>query len=166
MTRTIEFYYHKAMDLKGRLIFEKDGFWLCTPGKKQFVLFDDVGGISRLTYDRQASAIVVSYSYKNPNKYRIELKNGQNFEFCVSHKEENAYQASIDRLRKKIYGFNKLGFGLTSKVQSVTAAARRVQDTQFEREMPPREFTLEKAIAALLQHCAIELNDLTEDDVL
>ena len=159
MAGKIEFHYHKVIDLKGYFIFESNGFWVYTFGRKQFVLNTEVGGVSRIVYDRRT---FWGFSQASPNKYRIELKNGQNLEFCIAHKEEDAYQASINRLQRKIYGHNRLGVALVSKIKSVEAKTRRQQDKQFAKDMPPREFTLEKAIAAVLRRCAIELNDQTE----
>jgi hypothetical protein len=161
MAEKIEFYFHHIFDLKGSFSFEADGFTISSFFRRtRYVSYAEVAGISRLYYERARSVVNVVISEASPNKYRIALRDGCSIEFLVARREENAYRRSMERLRRKIYGGNRLGVHL--RIKNADAKTLRERDKQFKREAPPRDYSLEKAITALLIHCGMELDDQTQ----
>jgi len=159
MSEVIKFSYHHIIDLKGCFTFETDGFEISSFGKKRYIRYSEVTGVTRLFYDRPQTVVNVTIHAANPNKYRIELANGKNIDFCVAHKEEDSYKKAIARLNKEIFGINRLG--VQFRLKTVDEITQRQREKEFERRMPPRDYSLEKAIAVLVRRCALELDDQT-----
>ena len=155
MQETINFKHHKIFDIKTSFVFgDKD---VLIAGKH--INYVEIHNIVRTFYERTT---IWGLSYPNPNQYNIELKDGRNIRFRVAHSEEDAYQRELKAIQNKIYHTNSLGFGLTSTAKR-NAVNNRQKDIQFAKERPVRDFSLERAIEALLVKCGLTLLDLTDE---
>ena len=158
MQETITFSHNKFFDIKTSFIFGDEGVVIA--GKP--VKYTQIDGVTRTFYER---AMILGGSRPNPNQYNIELKDGCVIKFRVAHGEEDAYQRKLNALQNKIYRTNSLGFGL-ARTAARNAASNREKDIQFAKEMPVRDFTLERAIEVLMRKCGLELNDLTDEKII
>jgi hypothetical protein len=147
-------------DLSGKFILRKDNFDILTSKKIEYIYYSDIVEIKREYYEKTISLVLTNASQYNPGKYTIRLKNGYEYNFCVSDKEEKMYCKKIKQLNKKIYELNALGVHFnTKKIRAWMS--NKEKEEMFEREKPRANFSVENAIIKLLEKSGIELNDLT-----
>lgn len=142
-------------DKKGSFTFKPDGVILAYENKNEFLLYNDIDGISRESYTLPVDLGVVSGTTTNGNQYNITTADGGIYIFRVAHIEEKAYMKAIRKLEKKIFNTPRLiGLNTPSKYDNLSLKQR---EARFEREKPDTNYTLVKAIDILLQKTGLEL---------
>jgi hypothetical protein len=154
-----DFIYHHKTEKKGSFELSEDSFRFKSQFIEVTVLYRDVKLIERVYGSRRKQIVIVSAEYSDPNCYNIILSDNSSMFFQVSFAEQDDLKKRLDKLQRKIYGGNRLGVGLVSKVPD--AATLKQRDAIFERERPNADYSLVRAINALSEICGVEIVDTT-----
>ena len=156
------FIGNNIIDLSGMFILRNNNFDILAIKNAKNIYYIEIVEIKREFYERSVSLICTSASQANPGKYTICLKNGKQYSFCVSAKEEKVYDNKIKKLNKKIYKTNALGVHFNTK-RFRERMDNKENEMRFELETPNDNFSLKNAIIKLLGKSGIKLNDLTKE---
>jgi hypothetical protein len=155
----IEFVYHYKKENKGRFEFSDDSFRFKSPLNDIIIPYNDVVIIERVWGTRKEQIVIVTAEYYDSNCYKITIIGGRSMFLQVSFAEQDDFVKRLKKLNRKIYGGNRLGVGLVSKIPD--NATLKKKDAQFEQERPYPDYTLTQAIVALSERCGKEIIDTT-----
>lgn len=153
-------YTNKKSKL-GSFCLGSDDFVIEIKSLKRKIKYYDVWLVIREIWVEEANTFGVGHTISNPNEYTILLKDNSKFTFRVSKDEEITFREKINKLNKKIYGMNSLGFGLTSKWKNMPKEELEKKEKDYEKEIPKTAYSLENAIKLLVARGNLLYEDRT-----
>ncbi|MGF6906854.1 hypothetical protein [Fusobacterium sp. PH5-44] len=154
--------YTNQKNKKGSFYFGNEDFIVESNKHQKKIKYSDVWLVVRDVWEESGSTFGIGYTTINPNEYKILLKDNSKLAFRVPKKEENSFQKKINKVNKKIYGTNSLGFGLAGRWESMPKEELNKEDKEYEKEKPKSNYSLKMAIYELIKKGNLLYEDRTE----